>query len=388
MASSPLGKLSNTLTCIDDVAAASIKRRPFIADFASEDTFRLIKSWLDTCVFHHPGCSSPIIPNMPTRVIDVGIRGGQQDPILFTPPTGFRDSYIALSYCWGNPSSRFVLTKERAQSPKLRFPFSTLPQTLQDAVRITQRLGFRFLWIDALCVIQEGDEGEDFLRESAKMRHVYGNATLTIAAAAAASVDEGIFQKLVTNQHPVCSIPYDLPDGSVGSASVIFEENAHGRDRILEPLNTRGWTYQERILSPRVVVFYKDQISWDCSSTLINSNGPLNPLLTQNVDSPGRFSDYVATGESVDNIEASETAKYMAYWRTLIEFYSRRNLTNAQDKLTCSADQIENRRLLYGWALAFGYSASTFLVYKRPQSYKTNRLQSSLLVMGLYRRAN
>jgi hypothetical protein len=61
-----------------------------------------------------------------------------------------------------------------------------------------------------------------------------------------------------------------LVDATIGTAFVEIEENDKGGTRINEPLNTRGWTFQERILSPRVVFFYKDQLSWDCTSTLIN----------------------------------------------------------------------------------------------------------------------
>jgi len=325
------------LSITDDVAASSIRRRPFIHDFAAEDTYRLIKSWLDSCVFHHPGCNSPVISELPTRVIDVGVPCGRQEPLLFTPPPGYKDSYIALSYCWGSADAKFVLTKDKARLPRLQFPFATLPKTLQDAVTITKKLGFRFLWIDALCIIQEGDGGEDFLQESARMSDVYGNTTLTIAAAAATNVHEGIFQKPTAEDHPEIKIPYDLPDGTIGNAFVEFEGVDKGGSRIDEPLNTRCWTFQERILSPRVVIFYKDQLSWDCTSTLINSNGPLNPLLHQNQDSPGRYSDYTASLTLSADAGTSDKAKYMSYWQKLIEFYSRRSLTNQNDKLKAVA---------------------------------------------------
>jgi len=319
---------------IDDIAAPFIKRRPPIQDFASESTYRLIKSWLDTCILHHPGCSnSSVISKLPTRVVDVGLPGTRQDPTLFTPPQGYKDSYIALSYCWGNAGSRFVLTKEMADLPRLRFPFDSLPRTLQDAVTITRKLGFRFLWIDALCIIQEGDQGADFLRESATMSAVYGNAALTIAAAGASNVNEGIFRKINTEPDRAAQIPYDLPDGNTGIAFVTFEPVDQGDSRINEPLNTRGWTFQERILSRRVVLFYKDQLSWDCTSTLINSNGPLNPHIRYNQDSPGRYSDYVVSRALTDNSEKTRLKEDSDYWRNLVEFYSRRQLTDTSDKL-------------------------------------------------------
>jgi hypothetical protein len=165
------------------------------------------------------------------------------------------------------------------------------------------------------------------------MRHVYGNATLTIAAAAATNVQEGIFQKPLANPQPGIKIPYDLADGTLGTAFVEFEENKMGVSRIKEPLNTRGWTFQERILSPTVVVFYTDGLSWDCTSTLINSNGPLNPLVYQNQDSPGRYTVYIVSQPTGSDIEASNKEEYMAYWKTLVEFYSARSLTNTNDKL-------------------------------------------------------
>ncbi len=81
-----------------------------------------------------------------------------------------------------------MLIKDKAQLPKLQCTFATLPKTLQDAAMITKKLGFGFLCIDALCIIQESDGNEDFLRESGSMSYVYGNA-------AATNVHEGIFQK-------------------------------------------------------------------------------------------------------------------------------------------------------------------------------------------------
>jgi hypothetical protein len=165
------------------------------------------------------------------------------------------------------------------------------------------------------------------------MSAVYGNAALTIAAAGASNVHEGIFRKINTEPDRAAQIPYDLPDGNTGIAFVTFEPVDQGGSRINEPLNTRGWTFQERILSHRVVLFYKDQLSWDCTSTLINSNGPLNPHIRYNQDSPGRYSDYVVSRALTDNCEKTRLKEDSDYWRTLVEFYSHRQLTDTSDKL-------------------------------------------------------
>ena len=58
-----------------------------------------------------------------------------------------------------------------------------IPKTFQDAIIVTHFLGFQYLWIDSLCIIQ--DDLNDWAEESAKMSTIYADATLTIAASAA-----------------------------------------------------------------------------------------------------------------------------------------------------------------------------------------------------------
>jgi hypothetical protein len=64
-----------------------------------------------------------------------------------------------------------------------------LPQTIQDAISVTHRLGIRYLWVDALCIIQ--DNPIDKSTEINAVGANYKNATLTISAASAASVELG-----------------------------------------------------------------------------------------------------------------------------------------------------------------------------------------------------
>lgn len=87
-------------------------------------------------------------------------------------------------------------------------------------------------------------------------------------------------------------IPYDLPDGTVGCAYLHRNDKQDAYHKHLqEPLNTRAWTFQGQIFSSRVVIYHHDQISWDCWSTSINLNGPLNPILWSTQDSPGQYFD-------------------------------------------------------------------------------------------------
>jgi hypothetical protein len=65
-----------------------------------------------------------------------------------------------------------------------------MPQTLQDAVTVTRRLGLQYIWVDCLCIVQ--DESEDLVTELAKMPDIYGHAVL---AASATTFHEGFLHE-------------------------------------------------------------------------------------------------------------------------------------------------------------------------------------------------
>jgi hypothetical protein len=55
-----------------------------------------------------------------------------------------------------------------------------LPRTIRDALEVTLSIGYRFLWVDSLCIVQDDDEDRDLQIDM--MDEIYSNATLTIAA--------------------------------------------------------------------------------------------------------------------------------------------------------------------------------------------------------------
>jgi hypothetical protein len=66
-----------------------------------------------------------------------------------------------------------------------------LTKTMQEAMKTTLRLGYQYLWIDSLCIIQ--DSRADWDREAAVMDQVYARSICTIAATGAAKGSEGLF---------------------------------------------------------------------------------------------------------------------------------------------------------------------------------------------------
>lgn len=173
-----------------------------LGNTTSDEALEWVKSHLSTCENCHGSCNdaSPGAQTsfLPTRLIDIAAFGasGAGDVVLRDTSDIIDASsvrYIALSYCWGGLVPESQTTHQTLQEGKTRIPCDTLPRTFQDAADFASRLGIRYLWIDSICIIQ-GDQG-DWLRESARMYHVYGNAYLTLAASHAYDANGGLYSR-------------------------------------------------------------------------------------------------------------------------------------------------------------------------------------------------
>ncbi|OWY42127.1 HET-like protein [Alternaria alternata] len=58
-------------------------------------------------------------------------------------------------------------------------PWIELPFIFKEAIRIARQIGYNYILIDSLCIIQ--DSANDWAQEASKMAHVYGHADCTIA---------------------------------------------------------------------------------------------------------------------------------------------------------------------------------------------------------------
>jgi hypothetical protein len=149
-----------------------------VEDIASEAEFGLLRKWHNTCLFEHPGCLSlslSSLPELPTRVIDVWPLEFPPEPRLYTAKAANRRCrYAILSHCWGPDASS--ISKTRLTNLEVmhdRIDLSTLSRNFSDAIKIAHGMKIQFLWIDALCIIQ------DWAAEPAKMAQYYKNVTIS-----------------------------------------------------------------------------------------------------------------------------------------------------------------------------------------------------------------
>lgn len=143
------------------------------------------------------------------------------------------------------------------------------------------------------------------------MNQIYGNATLTIAAAAASSTTEGIFSFGTDQDMPDCSLPYQLCDGQLGSVNVEVYETEESKE---ESLDSRAWALQESLISPRLLRYGTSQMSWKCNQIEENANGPLvsptNQPTSKNENWTRIVTDYTARSLTYNSDRLAALAGY------------------------------------------------------------------------------
>jgi hypothetical protein len=168
----------------------SISRNPL-----SASTITDVRDWLRHCEderdSYHKICSLSERAYVPTRLIRIsGPLDQLQLRIVCGDDMGEHDMsrYVALSYCWGGDQTH-KLTQENHGLYKKNITWESLPRAIQDAAKTAQVLGFHYIWIDSMCIIQ--DSKDDKEAEISQMTKVYAHATLTVVNKRGDRVTEG-----------------------------------------------------------------------------------------------------------------------------------------------------------------------------------------------------
>ncbi|PMD32227.1 HET-domain-containing protein [Hyaloscypha variabilis F] len=301
-------------------------------NIASDRSLTKFREWLADCTSNHTLCKHPDRGFMPTRLIRVWRYHGRR-VIQLQESDGTTVSYAALSYCWGG-EQEVQTTKQTFRRHTTRINFQDLPKTIKDAVIITENLGLEYLWVDALCIIQ--DDEKDRAREIDLMGYVYESAELTIVASRAEKVQDGFLQNI---------LPYglDKPDW----VFKMHYRDLQGRTSpmIIAPkfmrtpmdyLSKRAWAFQERLFSYRVLDFGSSCVHWFCQTQQYcdREGGKCTPR-----DLKKGLEVFRALPDRNANVKI-ET------WYKLVDIISKRSLTNPQDRLPAIGGVAERFTLL------------------------------------------
>ncbi|KAK1783458.1 heterokaryon incompatibility protein-domain-containing protein [Copromyces sp. CBS 386.78] len=330
---------------------------PCLADY------RFISRWLGDCVESHGDhCFNSRLDHDPVpglQFIDCVARR------IVPASEAVHEAYLTLSYVWGTPSEHVEEIGSVSTLP------IHLPKVIEDSIRVVKELGFRYLWVDRYCIPQADSQAKH--TQIQLMGAIYARSAITIIAAAGEDADYGL---------PGVGLRARNPQLRTDSASVCTG------DRLPRPLmvyhrpkqdvkstlwSTRGWTYQEALLSKRRLVFTDNQVFFQCQRMLCEESQMSSAGGSGRTEEPGKFvfppaADFRNTGTA---------------WTRISEFVNR-NLSFDRDAL----DAISGILNIY-WSestqdsgIAFFYGLPLFLEESREKRHKSF-CEISVLIKGL-----
>lgn len=272
--------------------------------------------------------SFPYFPWLLIKVEGSTARLVSRKDFLSTFDPEYIPKYTALSYCWGdtNTSKQLELTRYNYNDLCESIPLADLSNAQRNAIKVTDDLGFQYLWNDALCILQ--DDSTDWNRTASEMGLIYQYASLTIVSLMSNHQDEFLFPRKRTSKMPTVEIPFkssvgwSLDGGHIaGKYNLSFGgvENKLGGSVLLDklcdtlPSNrwiTRGWTFQEQNHSLRMLFFWDGGIRFNCPyhSTPVTyapttTDSTIEPFYYWRKDDPGD----VSGGTSENDFKKSHT---------------------------------------------------------------------------------
>lgn len=275
--------------------------------------------------------------------------------------------FIALSYVWGPPEyQRTRLVQSNIQDLAVEGSLSRVdvPQTIEDAINLTKLLDFDFLWVDALCIVQ--DDADDQKVQISNMHGIYKTAFLTIVAASGEHSNVGLPGLRPDTRHyqqreVVVVDPTDSDPGLSLMATVhrspqhIESSYMVGQgDLELSVWNRRAWTMQEKALSRRTITFSDEQVSRDCPCASFWEEAFFE---IRNL----RCRSIITT--SYHDLSLSSLAQAGPPWelyRNLVSTYSQRNLSFPGDYSDAFSAVIEMMTEMKGEHFLWGLPCSRF----------------------------
>lgn len=298
----------------------------------SDQVFAKINEWIVSCCRNHSFCHPGEDALLPRFVIEIHGSDRKKPSLqLFENDTlqNKKGRYIALSYVWGIRPQPVQLMKGNLEQLKESIDYDCVPGTIQDAIRVAQRLGVKYVWVDALCIVQDDDIIKK--QQIGQMQNIYGQSYLTLQAANVMTVKES-FLKLRK---------------SPNSFKLRYDDSSHVYLRGYTPSRVpggsarqRGWVFQETVLSSRLLVYGEQQIIFHCREELRYEEGvranqmeslfSASPFFLR----PGDYRNYFRNMLTRFNPGPNRRLDFLCAWYGALDnAYTTRMLTYPGDRL-------------------------------------------------------
>lgn len=331
---------------------------------SAEADLGLIAYWINTCREQHGNeCTKSIWPsNVPQTLTSLLLIDVHRMCIVDAPPGS---SYVALSYCWGRVTSLRHL-KHNSNQLRTECAFlelaSSIPDTIRDAILLVKGIHEQYLWVDALCIIQDDPVSQSV--QLAQMGLVYSLANFVIIAAAGDDANAGLPGiRPETRRHK----QEVLRLGEKSMVTVIDGSYYGGVES--STWVTRAWTMQEKALAKRTLIFTEEQIYWRCWGATW-----LEETVLENVAYPYIKRPHAIAGPSDVDFSAA-VQQYYQFYEKLVVNYMRRQLSfksdtvNAFTGISQALSAVGNDRFHWGLPESqFGYALSWNLLHEQTRN--------------------
>lgn len=308
------------------------------SDPSSTSHYETAQSWLQGCASHskcHESVSGsiridPYNSPLPTRVIEIA-RENDQQRLYLRYTDGLYGAYITLTHRWNEFTGRCITTTSNIEGRLLGEDFRELPQLFKDAFVIAENLGIKFIWIDSICIIQQGDNLIDWRREAPKMAHYYQFSVFTLAGTAVDTTG-GLLQPYLKDAVPWSSklvrLPYrDITNTTAGNF-YCFRRRVPVVDEYMDQVRSsilfrRGWILQEWLLSKRLLWYTPHRLFFECQQELPRSYDQSQLTFTRG------DSDVQAHLQLKASFHFSNS-DILGFWYPALEVYSGQHLTKPE----------------------------------------------------------
>ncbi|KAK8137002.1 hypothetical protein PG984_004942 [Apiospora sp. TS-2023a] len=253
---------------------------------------------------------------------------------------------FAIASAWLNEclgpvqDATWLTTKANLDSRSRGFERLSLPKTLWDALFIAEKLGLRYLWIDAICIVQ--DDEDEWELEGARMAGIYSGALVTIAAASSSSSHDGIFNTRSTTPLRCWGGLFRLESElSNGQRSQLYFQERSPLDPWMGPLHhvrsgplaSRARCFQERALSPRILYYTSCHLLWRCEHSdradSLRAEDGLDTLWS--TPFAGEDAEVFPTDLDARTLSTGDVVR--VWYGTTVPAYTKGKLTYDSDKL-------------------------------------------------------
>ncbi|KAH7329703.1 heterokaryon incompatibility protein-domain-containing protein [Stachybotrys elegans] len=279
-----------------------------------------ITASLNYCRSNHTYlCSKKEDATTPLKLIDC--HAPQGDDVVYALP---HMPYVALSYVWGHQTIQPVATRTRSRRGSSR------PKTISDAQIVVRKLGYRYLWADQLCIDQNDPQEKD--AQINLMEQIYNGAELTIVAAAGADSNYGLPGVSTTTRQTMPSVEL-----STDIQLICIPPHPH---HIIKSSQwfTRAWTYQEALLSRRLLVFTDYEVYFECHAMQVRECLEWNYKDLHCKQGKRKLYSALNNGLFLKGISQKDSyisgslRSYLRFY-TLVEEYTARKMRNQEDSL-------------------------------------------------------